>query len=38
VEKAYGLMELNKGIAEVIAGRRYYTSGAMDYVVKLRNA
>jgi len=37
IEKAYGLMELNKGISEVLAGRRYYTSGAMEYVVKLRN-
>jgi len=35
VEKAYGLVELNKGIVEVLAGRRFYTEGAQDYVNKL---
>jgi two-component system response regulator YesN len=36
VEKAYGLTELNKAILEVLAGKRYYSKGAMDFVTKLK--
>ena len=36
VEKAYGLTELNKAILEVMAGNRYYSKGAKDFVDKLK--
>jgi DNA-binding NarL/FixJ family response regulator len=36
VEKAYGLTELNKAILEVMAGKRYYSKGAQDFVDKLK--
>jgi DNA-binding NarL/FixJ family response regulator len=36
VEKAYGLTELNNAIMEVVAGRRYYSKGAQDYVTRLK--
>ena len=36
VEKAYGLEELNKAIRTVMAGEKYYSAGAQDYVNKLR--
>lgn len=37
VEKAYGLTELNRAIKEVIAGRRYYSKGAQEFVTRLQS-
>jgi DNA-binding NarL/FixJ family response regulator len=37
VEKAYGLEELNRAIRKVLAGEKYFSAGAQDYVNKLRS-
>jgi DNA-binding NarL/FixJ family response regulator len=36
VEKAHGMAELNKGIMCALEGGRYYSSGAQDYVNRLK--